>query len=56
MIDGVEQVRNVLGDQEHSGCTDQDVKDALWEFFFDVEKSVVWLLGPSHRPHPGRVH
>lgn len=56
MIDGLEQVRSILGDQEHSGCTDQDIKDALWEFFFDVDKSVVWLLGPSYRLHPGRVH
>lgn len=56
MIDGLEQVRNILGDQERSGCTDQDVKDALWEFFFDVDKSVIWLLGPSYRLQPGRVY
>lgn len=55
MIDGLEQVRNIMGDQEHSGFPDQAVKDALWEFFFDVDKSVVWLLGGSHRPHPGHV-
>lgn len=56
MIDGLEQVRNILGDQERSGCTEQNIKDALWEFFFDVEKSVVWLQGPSHLRHLGRVH
>jgi len=55
MIDGLEQVRNILGDQEQSGFPDQAIKDALWEFFFDVDKSVVWLLGVSHRLHPGRV-
>jgi len=49
MIDGLEQVRNILGDQEQSGCSDQAIKDALWEFFFDVDKSVVWLLGTSYR-------
>lgn len=54
MIDGLEQIRNILGDQEQSGCTDQDIKDALWEFFFDVDKSVVWLTGPTHRLYPGR--
>ena len=48
MIDGLEQVRNILGDQEHSGFSDQSIKDALWEFFFDVDKSVVWLLGESY--------
>ena len=51
MIDGLEQVRNVLGDQEHSGCSDQAIKDALWEFFFDIDKSVVWLLGASYYLH-----
>ena len=56
MIDGVEQVRNILGDQERSGCSDQAIKDALWEFYFDVDKSIVWLLGASYRLHPGRVH
>ena len=55
MIDGLEQVRNILGDQEQSGCSDQAIKDALWEFFFDVDKSVVWLLGTSYRLHPDRV-
>ena len=45
MIDGMEQVRNVLGDQDRSGFSDQAIKDALWEFFFDVDKSVVYLLG-----------
>ena len=55
MIDGLEQVRNILGDQEHSGCSDQAIKDALWEFFFDVDKSVVWLLGASYPLHCRRV-
>ena len=55
MIDGLEQVRNILGDQEHSGFSDQAIKDALWEFFFDVDKSVVLLLGSSHPLYPGHV-
>jgi len=54
MIDGLEQVRSILGDQEQSGCSDQAIKDALWEFYFDVDKSVVWLLGASNRMHKGR--
>jgi len=55
MIDGLEQVRNTLGDQEHSGFSDQAIKDALWEFFFDVDKSVVWLLGASCSLYLGHV-
>ena len=56
MIDGLEQVRNVLGDQGHSGFSDQVIKDALWELYFDVDKSVVWLLGASHLLHPDHLH
>ena len=56
MIDGLEQVRSILGDQEHSGCSDQAIKDALWEFFFDVDKSVIWLLGAPRSLYPGHVH
>ena len=48
MIDGLEEVRRILGDQEQSGFTDQAIKDALWEFFFDVDKSVIWLSGPFY--------
>jgi len=55
MIDGLEQVRNILGDQEHSGVSDQAIKDALWEFFFDVDKSVVLLLGASYSLYPSHV-
>ncbi|KAF9651277.1 hypothetical protein BDM02DRAFT_917119 [Thelephora ganbajun] len=40
MIDGLEQMRSILGDQEQSGFSDQAIKDALWEFFFDVDKSM----------------
>ena len=55
MIDGLEQVRSILGDQEHSGISDQAIKDALWEFFFDVDKSVVLLLGTSCSLCPSHV-
>lgn len=55
MIDGLEQVRNILGDQERSGFSDQAIKDALWEFYFDADKSVVWLLGVSYHPHLDRL-
>ena len=55
MIDGLEQVRNIIGDQEQSGCSDQAIKDALWEFYFDVDKSVIVLLGPSYLPSKSRL-
>ena len=50
------QVRNTLGDQRHSGCSDEAIREALWECFFDVDKSVVWLLGLSYSLHPSCVH
>ncbi|KAG5644567.1 hypothetical protein DXG03_008141 [Asterophora parasitica] len=40
-----EQIRNVLGDEGVSGLSDKDIKDALWEFFFDEEKAIQWAVG-----------
>ncbi|KAF9468904.1 hypothetical protein BDZ94DRAFT_551175 [Collybia nuda] len=45
MQDGLEQVRGVLGEEGVSGLSDKAIKDALWEFFFDTEKTIEWALG-----------
>lgn len=41
------QVRAVVGDEEVSGLSDQTLKDCLWEFFFDVERTIQWAVGWS---------
>ena len=50
LMNGLEQVRDTVGDEKQSMITDADIKDALYHYFFDVEQSVAYLLG-EYRPH-----
>ena len=45
MNDGLEQVRLIIGDEDVSELSDNSIKEALWEYYFDVEKTVQWSLG-----------
>ncbi|KAG5653090.1 hypothetical protein H0H81_002389 [Sphagnurus paluster] len=49
LLSGLEQIRQVLGDESVSGLSDKDIKDALWEFFFDEEKAIQWALEEQHK-------
>ncbi|KAG9102066.1 Hsp70 suppressor, GTPase facilitates ribosomal subunit dissociation [Ceratobasidium sp. UAMH 11750] len=44
MATGLVQVRSVLGDEDESGIKDKQIKDALWDSYFDVEGTISWLL------------
>ncbi|KZT54537.1 hypothetical protein CALCODRAFT_499747 [Calocera cornea HHB12733] len=37
-------VREVIGPADESGIPDDEVADAVWELYFDVEQSVAYLL------------
>lgn len=53
MNDGLEQVRLVIGDEAASGLSDTSIKDVLWEYYFDVEKTIYWAVGMcDHRILP----
>ena len=39
------QARSIIGSEASSGISDVQIKDAAWEYYFDVEKTVEWLLG-----------
>ena len=45
MIFSLQQVRAILGDEDASGLSDQTLRDCLWEYFFDVEKTIQWAVG-----------
>lgn len=45
MMNGLEHIRKMLGDEDHSRLTDADIKDALYHYYFDVEQTTNWLLG-----------
>ena len=36
-------MEDILGTQH--GFTDKEIRDALWEYYFDVDQTVSWLLG-----------
>lgn len=44
-MDGLEHIRATLGDERQSALTDQEIKDALYEAYFDVEQAIAVLLG-----------
>ncbi|KAJ1311278.1 hypothetical protein OPQ81_009776 [Rhizoctonia solani] len=44
MATSLAQVRSVLGDKSESGIDDKEIKDALWDSYFDVEGTISWLL------------
>lgn len=46
MAAGLVNVRAVLGSA--SGVSDKEIKDSLWYYYFDDEKTVSYLLGEKH--------
>jgi len=42
---GLDHIRTIIGPESENGLSDSDIKDALWNFFFDNDKTVEWLLG-----------
>jgi elongation factor 1 alpha-like protein len=43
MREGLHKVREVIGD-DILGVTDKAIEEALWHYYYDVEKSVTYLL------------
>lgn len=43
MESGLESVQTMLGPA--SPISEAQIKDALWNFYFDIEQSVTFLLG-----------
>ncbi|KAG6919272.1 hypothetical protein DXG01_007404 [Tephrocybe rancida] len=54
LLHGLEQVRQVLGDENVSGLSDKDIRDTLWEFFFDVGKTIEWAVDEQNRRQVAR--
>ncbi|KAL5641145.1 hypothetical protein ACGC1H_001583 [Rhizoctonia solani] len=44
MATALAQVRSVLGSDDESGIDDKQIKNALWDSYFDVEGTITWLL------------
>lgn len=44
--EGLRKVRTVLGN-DIPGLTDKGIQDSLWYYFFDVEKTVNYILSKT---------
>lgn len=47
---GLASIRDILG----PGFTDHDIKSALWNYYFDQEQSIAYLLGGLRCAKDGR--
>ena len=45
---GLEQIRATIGTVEQSGLTDREIKDTLYNFYYDIEQSLNWIFGEPH--------
>jgi hypothetical protein len=52
LIAGLSSVQAVLGSS--SGITEKEIKDALWYYYFDQEKTVAYLLEQQHKKSAAR--
>ena len=48
LTDGVERIRAIVGSREESELDDTEIKNALWNEYFNVEVALQGLLGSSH--------
>ncbi|KAJ7507449.1 hypothetical protein B0H11DRAFT_123883 [Mycena galericulata] len=52
--DGLDRVREVIGGADHSGLSDADIKDVLWDCHFDIEETIQWALEEIEKQHQAR--
>ncbi|KAM6495637.1 hypothetical protein JOM56_008343 [Amanita muscaria] len=45
MESGMEQVRAVIGDEQVSGLSDATLRDVMWEYYFDIGRTIQWAIG-----------
>ena len=43
--DGLGQVRSIIGGEDVCGISDDSIREVLWEYYFNVEKTVRWAVG-----------
>ncbi|KAF8528930.1 P-loop containing nucleoside triphosphate hydrolase protein [Hysterangium stoloniferum] len=51
----VAQVRSIFGSEDTSGISNAQIRDAAWEFYFDVEQTVDWLLAAKKEEKASRT-
>ncbi|KAJ7228960.1 hypothetical protein GGX14DRAFT_346787 [Mycena pura] len=49
--DGLDRVRETIGDEDNTGLSDTAIKGFLWNCYFDIEKTVQWAIEEQERAH-----
>lgn len=47
LMDGFEQIRDTIGPEAQSGIPDQEIKDTLYYYHYDVGQSLDYILRES---------
>lgn len=50
--DGLDRVREIIGDADNSGLSDAAIEKVLWNCHFDIDETVQWAIGASRGPRP----
>lgn len=45
MDEGLDRIREVIGNEETSGIPDSQIRDGLWNSYFSVEETLQWIFG-----------
>ncbi|KAF8351200.1 hypothetical protein F5887DRAFT_196901 [Amanita rubescens] len=46
---GLESVRAVIGNLDTSGLSDTTLRDVLWEYYFDIGRTIQWAIDEQER-------
>jgi hypothetical protein len=55
MNHGLEAVREVVGSAKETGIPDSAIREALWEYYFDVAQTIDWVYGTFKSPFSSRT-
>lgn len=47
-----EHIRAVVGSAKASGISDKEIDDASWEYYFDLDQTMDYILGTVANPRP----
>jgi hypothetical protein len=48
----LDRVRDVVGPEQESGVSDAAIREALWEYYFDVDQTIEWVFGTHYLSDP----
>ncbi|TFL05524.1 hypothetical protein BDV98DRAFT_223531 [Pterulicium gracile] len=49
MDEGLDRIREVIGNEETSGIPDSQIRDGLWNSYFSVEETLQWIFAEQQK-------